>query len=102
VRRLLALVAAGLGLSALAGLIGGAASLAGGLMATAAQVVAVLLLRSRIRAPSTEFMAGWIRGMGVRLLGAVLTLLVLPPLEGGVAYIAVLLPLLFTETIFLK
>lgn len=100
--RLPLLLVAGVALSGGAGLIGGVASLAGGLMATASQFIAVLVLRPKMAAPSPEFTGRWIGGMAVRLVGLAIALLTLPPLQGGVAYVGVLLPLLFTETVFLK
>jgi F0F1-type ATP synthase assembly protein I len=100
--RLLLLLVAGVVLSGGAGLIGGVASLAGGLIATASQFIAVLLLRSKMAAPGAEFTGRWIGGMAVRLVGLAVAMLTLPPLQGGVAYIGVLLPLLFSETVFLK
>ena len=103
------LVALGAALVAIAAAIGGKAAGIGGAVAVLAQLWAVALLRSRMRAPNPEFMARWLGGMGIRFLalGALLVWAVthriaLPPLPAGLGYIGVLLPLLFLETRFLK
>lgn len=101
-KHLALLVGAGLLLSAAAGLLGGIQSLVGGIIATGCQFIAVAILRKKMTAPTREFMARWFGGVGVRLAGLVMTLLVLSPVAGGLAFIGVLLPLLFTETVFLK
>ncbi len=101
-RPLITLGGLGAGGSTLAGLIGGMDSLWGGLMATVCQVVAVALLQPKMKAPTPEFMRRWFGGIGIRLAGLATALILLSPLQGGLGYVGVLLPLLFTETLFLK
>lgn len=67
-----------------------------------AQLWAVAVLRPKMRAPTPEFMARWLGGMGIRLLGLGVVLIISRTLPGLLAYIGVLLPLLFLETRFLK
>ena len=85
------------------------AVLVGGGVAVVAQVWAVLLLRSKLRAPTPEFMARWLGGMAIRFVGlvtvAVWTIthpISTPPVPALLAYLGVLLPLLFLETRFLR
>ena len=105
---------------ALAALIAGASALArggdaavaaacGSLLALAAQVAAVALLRPAMGARTPEFVQRWAAGLAVR--GASLLLLVAlmllarrmyPILWMAAGYLGVMLPLLFTETRFLK
>lgn len=89
--------------------IGGRPAAIGGMMALAAQLGAVALLRPAMRAPQPVFMARWLGGMGVRALalGALLAVAVthrdtLPPLPASLGFLGVLLPLLFLETRFLR
>lgn len=96
-------------LVAVAVLIGGRAAGIGGLVAVAAQAVAVGLLRPAMEAPQDQFFARWLGGMGVRALAvaALLTYAVmdrarLDPLAASLGYLGVLLPLLFSETRFLR
>ena len=103
------LLGLGAGLVSVAALIGGRAAGIGGIAAVVAQTWAVLLLRPVMRAPNPRFMARWLGGMGIRLVGAVVVLIVavtyrasLPPLPAVLGYLGVLLPLLFLETRFLK
>ena len=98
------------GVSALAR--GGDAAVAaacGSLLALAAQVAAVALLRPAMGARTPEFVQRWAAGLAVR--GASLLLLVAlmllarrmyPILWMAAGYLGVMLPLLFTETRFLK
>jgi len=91
---------------------GGNAAVAAGcgsLLALAAQVAAVALLRPAMGARTPEFVRRWAAGLGVR--GASLVLLValmllarrtFPILWMAAGYLGVMLPLLFTETRFLK
>lgn len=85
------------------------AAVCGSVLALAAQVAAVALLRPAIGARTPEFMQRWAAGLGVR--GASLLLLValmlltrraFPILWMAAGYLGVMLPLLFTETRFLK
>ena len=85
------------------------AVLVGGGVAAAVQVWAVLLLRPKMRAPTPEFMARWLGGMAIRFAGlitvAVWTIthpVATPPVPALLAYLGVLLPLLFLETRFLR
>ena len=96
-------------LVAAAAVIGGRAAGIGGLIAVAAQAVAVGLLRPAMDAPQEQFFARWLGGMGVRAL-AVAALLAyavtdrarLDPLAASLGYLGVLLPLLFLEMKFLR
>ncbi|HKC48718.1 MAG TPA: hypothetical protein VKB63_14030 [Gemmatimonadales bacterium] len=103
------LVAAGAVLAIVAALAGGRGAGVGGGIAVLAQLAAVLLLRPAMTAPQQVFMARWYAGMGVRalVLGTLLAVsathrTALPLVETVLGYIAVLLPLLFLETRFLK
>ena len=105
------LVLAGLGavLVVVAAGMGGRAAAIGGLVALAAQLGAVALLRPAMRAPQPLFMARWLSGMGIRALalGTVLAIAAthraaLPPLPAALGFLGVLLPLLFLETRFLR
>lgn len=104
-----ALLAAGAFLAIVAALVGGRGAGIGGGIAALAQLAAVALLRPAMDAPQQLFMARWYAGMGVRalVLGVLLAFSathrdMLPLLETVLGYIAVLLPLLFLETRFLK
>ena len=96
------LVALGVGLIALAGALGGKLAAIGGGVAMIAQLWAVALLRPKMRAPNPEFMARWLGGMGIRLLGIGVVLIVSATLPALLGYLGVLLPLLFLETRFLR
>ena len=105
------LLLAGLG-AVLVGVVmvfGGRPAAIGGGAALATQLAAVALLRPAMRAPQPVFMARWLGGMGVRVLGLGAVLAVaathralLPPLPASLGFLGVLLPLLFLETKFLK
>ena len=96
------LVALGIALVVAAAVIGGRPAFIGGVVALTVQLWAVALLRPKMRAPNPEFMARWLGGMGIRLLGLGVVLIVARSLPGLLGYIGVLLPLLFLETRFLK
>ncbi|PYP96068.1 MAG: hypothetical protein DMD38_10170 [Gemmatimonadetes bacterium] len=83
-------------------LLGGKPAAIGGGVALLAQLWAVALLRPRMRAPNPEFMARWLGGMGIRLLGVGVVLIVSATLPALLGYLGVLLPLLFLETRFLR
>ncbi len=77
-------------------------------LATTFQVVAVSVLRPYRDAPMAEFAWRWLVGVALRFVGIVgIVLAVLanralfPPLPTALAYLGVLIPLLFTETRFL-
>jgi hypothetical protein len=79
-----------------------------GSLATAFQVVAVSVLRPYRDAPMAEFAWRWLVGVALRFVGIVgIVLAVLadrvlfPPLPTALAYLGVLIPLLFSETRFL-
>ncbi|HKR56777.1 MAG TPA: hypothetical protein VJS20_10770 [Gemmatimonadales bacterium] len=103
------LAAIGFGLTAVVTLFGGWSAGVGGLVAGIAQTGAVLLIRPVIGAPNKEFVPRWVAGMVFRfalVMGLVVfaalhrsTLSLLPAALGC---LGVLLPLLFTETHFLK
>ena len=67
-----------------------------------AQLWAVALLRPKMRAPNPEFMARWLGGIGIRVLGIGVVLVVSATLAALLGYLGVLLPLLFLETRFLR
>ncbi len=99
----LALLAAlGVGLIAVATAVGGKPAAIGGSAALVAQLWAVALLRPKMRAPNPEFMARWLGGMGIRLLGLGGVLVVSRTLPALLSYVGVLVPLLFLETRFLR
>ena len=92
----------GVGLVAVATLLGGKPAAIGGGVALVAQLWAVALLRPKMRAPNPEFMARWLGGMGIRLLGVGIVLVVSRTVPALLGYVGVLLPLLFLETRFLR
>jgi len=96
------LAALGVGLVVVATLLGGRAAAIGGSVALIAQLWAVMLLRPKMRAPNPEFMARWLGGMGIRLLGVGIVLIVSRTVPALLGYVGVLLPLLFLETRFLR
>jgi len=102
VRNLAVLAGLGIGLVVAATLLGGKPAAIGGGVALLAQLWAVALLRPRMRAPNPEFMARWLGGMGIRLLGVGAVLIVSATLPALLGYLGVLLPLLFLETRFLR
>jgi len=92
-----------------AGLMGLAAALVGGGIATSAQVVAVALLRPGMKAETPEFVRRWASGIAVRGASALIVVVlvfatktVLPPLWMVLGFLAVLLTLLYAETRFLE
>jgi hypothetical protein len=102
VKALGVLVALGIALVVMAGALGGKPAAIGGSVAVVAQAWAVALLRPKMRAPNPEFMARWLGGMGIRLLGMGIVLIVSRTLPALLSYVGVLLPLLFLETRFLR
>ena len=96
------LVALGVGLVVVATMLGGKPAAIGGGVAVIAQLWAVALLRPKMRAPNPEFMARWLGGMGIRVLGIGVVLIVSATLPALLGYLGVLLPLLFLETRFLR
>ena len=96
------LVALGVGLVVVATMLGGKPAAIGGGVALIAQLWAVALLRPKMRAPNPEFMARWLGGMGIRVLGIGVVLIVSATLPALLGYLGVLLPLLFLETRFLR
>lgn len=104
----LALAVAAAGLAA-RGAPASVAVLIGGVVGVAAQAAAVALLRPAMGARTPEFVQRWVLGMVVRggsaVVVAVLVVLLrerLPALWMAAGYLVVLLPLLFTETRFLR
>jgi len=90
-------------------LIGGRSAGIGGALAVIAQAAAVALLRPAMAAPQPVFMSRWLGGMGIRALTLGVLLVVgathrdaLALLPAALGYLGVLLPLLFTETRFLR
>jgi hypothetical protein len=102
VKNLAILAGLGVGLVVAATLLGGRPAAIGGGVAVIAQLWAVALLRPKMRAPNPEFMARWLGGMGIRLLGVGVVLVVSATLPALLGYLGVLLPLLFLETRFLR
>jgi len=96
------LAALGVGLVVVAGILGGRPAAIGGGVAVIAQLWAVALLRPKMRAPNPEFMARWLGGMGIRLLGVGIVLVVSRTVPALLGYVGVVLPLLFLETRFLR
>ena len=96
------LAALGVGLLVVATLLGGKPAAIGGSVALVAQLWAVALLRPKMRAPNPEFLARWLGGMGIRLLGVGVVLIVSRTVPALLGYVGVLLPLLFLETRFLR
>jgi len=96
------LAALGVGLVVVAMLLGGKPAAIGGGVALIAQLWAVVLLRPKMRAPNPEFMARWLGGMGIRLLGVGIVLIVSRTVPALLGYVGLLLPLLFLETRFLR
>jgi len=109
VKSLLLLGLLGLALSAVVTVLGGWAAGIGGVVATAAQAGALGLLRPVLGAPNDRFVPRWLAGMGIRA-AAVIGLVIyaamhrslIAPLPAALGCLGVLLPLLFTETRFLK
>ena len=101
-KNLAILAGLGIGLVVVATLLGGKPAAIGGGVATVAQLWAVALLRPKMRAPNPEFMARWLGGMGIRLLGVGIVLIVSRTVPALLGYVGVLLPLLFLETRFLR
>jgi hypothetical protein len=102
VKAVVLLAALGIGLVIIAMLLGGKPAAIGGGVALIAQLWAVALLRPKMRAPNPEFMARWLGGMGIRLLGVGIVLIVSRTVPALLGYVGVLLPLLFLETRFLR
>lgn len=76
-----------------------------GLLATAIQQVAWTVVRPALDAPFPSLMKRWGIGMGLRVLGVVVFAAAVladrelfPPLPTALAYLGVLIPLLFMET----
>ncbi|HEY3220661.1 MAG TPA: hypothetical protein VGJ80_08015 [Gemmatimonadales bacterium] len=101
-KALVILVALGVVLVGVAGALGGKPAAIGGGVGLIAQLWAVALLRPKMRAPNPEFMARWLGGMGIRLLGIGIVLIVSRTVPALLGYVGVLLPLLFLETRFLR
>jgi hypothetical protein len=102
VKNLAILAGLGIGLVVVVTLLGGKPAAIGGSVAVVAQLWAVSLLRPKMRAPNPEFMARWLGGMGIRLLGVGVVVIVSRTVPALLGYVAVLLPLLFLETRFLR
>ncbi len=101
-KNLAILAGLGIGLVVAAMMLGGKPAAIGGGVAVIAQLWAVALLRPKMRAPNPEFMARWLGGMGIRLLGVGIVLIVSRTVPALLGYVGVLLPLLFLETRFLR
>jgi len=102
VKNLAILAGLGIGLVVVATMLGGKPAAIGGGVALIAQLWAVALMRPKMRAPNPEFMARWLGGIGIRLLGVGIVLIVSRTVPALLAYVGVLLPLLFLETRFLR
>jgi hypothetical protein len=73
------------------------------------QVIAVTLVKPVLKAPLRDLLIRWGWGMGLRLAGVILFAVavlirpdIFPPLPTGLAYIGVVLPLLFMEIRLLR
>ena len=80
-----------------------------GILATFLQLAAVLVVKPVIEGPTNELMKRWGVGMSLRFLGVVLFLVavlwsrdIFPPLPTAIAYLGVLVPLLFMELRLIK
>jgi hypothetical protein len=80
-----------------------------GVLATVIHLVAVALIKPAIRGPTKSLMARWGMGMGLRLAGVAVFLMLVtwkrelfPPLPAAIGYVGVLLPLLFSEMRLLR
>ena len=80
-----------------------------GILATVLQLAAVLVVKPVVEGPTNELMKRWGIGMGLRFLGVVLFLVavlwsrdIFPPLPTAIAYLGVLVPLLFMELRLIK
>ena len=80
-----------------------------GVLATLIQVAAVLVVKPAMNGPTKELMKRWGIGMALRIFGVVLFVVavlwsrdIFPPLTTAIAYLGVLVPLLFTELRLLK
>lgn len=80
-----------------------------GTLATGIQGAAVAALRPAVHQPFERFVARWSVGMGLRMAGVMLFVVAVvvdrghfPPLPTALGYLGVLVPLLFTETRFLR
>lgn len=78
-------------------------------LATGIQVVAVAVVRPAMRAEFATFIKRWAVGIGLRIGGVVLFAVAVvvdralfPPIPSAIGYLGVLVPLLFTETRFLR
>ena len=78
-------------------------------LATVIQITAVLVVKPTMDGPTNELMKRWGIGMGLRFLGVVLFVVavlwsrdIFPPLPTAIAYLGVLVPLLFTELRVIK
>ncbi len=92
-----------------AGVMGLAAALVGGGIATSAQITAVALLRPGMKAQTPEFVRRWALGLAIRAASVVVLVVVvlatrsvLPPLWMALGFLGVLLTLLYAETRFLE
>ena len=86
-----------------------AAALVGSAVAIAAQVAAIVMLRPGMKAPGAEFLKRWSGGIAARMASFVVIAVVivalkgvLPPLWVATGYLALMLTLLFAETVFLR
>jgi hypothetical protein len=109
VRPYATLLSVGILLVAAAVLIGGRGAGIGGALAVIAQTAAVALLRPAMAASQPVFMSRWLGGVAIRalVLSALLVISAthqqaIPVLPAALGYLGVLLPLLFTETRFLR
>lgn len=83
---------------------GATAALGFGLLATAIQLAALRLMRGQQAARFDAFLLRWGAGMGLRLVGVVVFMVVVslwrdvvPPLPAAIGFLGVLLPLLVLE-----
>lgn len=81
----------------------------GGLVALVVQGAALMLLRPAMHGPQREFVARWLAGIALRFAGALGWIAFaathrdrFPLLPAALGYLIALVPLLLTETKFLK
>jgi hypothetical protein len=80
-----------------------------GFLATTIQTAATWKLKPVLGRPFVELIRGWALGMGLRLAGVVLIAVAVtldrhmfPPLAAAIAYLGVLIPLLFGEIYLIR
>lgn len=80
-----------------------------GLLATGIQLAALRLVQPVLDAPFSAFVRRWLIGVGLRLAGVALVFVAIavdrstfPPLPTALAFLGVVVPLLFTEIRYVR